>query len=108
MKFCANCGKEVNENAVVCVHCGCSISNKSIGGEDSSSILYLLLGLWQPMIGLILYLIWKDEKPLAAHNAGKGALIGVIASALIGVIFALLYIFIFAGIFGMALFPFYY
>ena len=26
MKFCANCGKEVHEEAVVCVNCGCSIA----------------------------------------------------------------------------------
>ena len=31
-KFCKNCGKEVNENAVVCVNCGCSLesSNPSV------------------------------------------------------------------------------
>lgn len=27
-KFCSNCGKEVNENAVICVNCGCSLENK--------------------------------------------------------------------------------
>lgn len=26
MKYCAKCGKEVEENAVVCIHCGCSIA----------------------------------------------------------------------------------
>lgn len=28
-KFCSNCGKEVNENAVICVNCGCSLENNS-------------------------------------------------------------------------------
>lgn len=28
-KFCPNCGKEVNENAVMCVGCGCSLENKT-------------------------------------------------------------------------------
>ncbi|MBE6543817.1 MAG: zinc-ribbon domain-containing protein [Ruminococcaceae bacterium] len=26
MKFCQNCGAEINENAVVCVNCGCAIA----------------------------------------------------------------------------------
>ena len=28
-KFCSSCGKEVNENAVICVNCGCSLENKN-------------------------------------------------------------------------------
>lgn len=32
-KFCSNCGKEVNENAVICVNCGCSLEN-----NNSSSV----------------------------------------------------------------------
>ena len=28
-KFCSNCGKEVNENAVICVNCGCSLEGKT-------------------------------------------------------------------------------
>lgn len=36
------------------------------------------LGFFFPIVGLILYLVWKAEKPLRARSAGKGALIGVI------------------------------
>lgn len=25
--FCSKCGKEINDEAVVCVHCGCATSN---------------------------------------------------------------------------------
>ena len=28
MKICKNCGKEINEKAVICVHCGCSLKIK--------------------------------------------------------------------------------
>lgn len=28
-RFCSNCGKEVNENAVICVSCGCSLENRN-------------------------------------------------------------------------------
>lgn len=27
--FCSKCGKEINDEAVVCVHCGCAIKNNS-------------------------------------------------------------------------------
>ena len=29
MKFCTQCGKELNDQAVVCVNCGCAVENKA-------------------------------------------------------------------------------
>ncbi len=29
--FCKNCGKEVNDNAVICVHCGCAVTQVDPG-----------------------------------------------------------------------------
>ena len=37
MKFCSHCGKEVNEDAVVCINCGCEISSKK-GNTNSNSL----------------------------------------------------------------------
>ncbi len=28
--FCKTCGKEVNDNAVICPHCGCALKNESV------------------------------------------------------------------------------
>ena len=39
--FCPNCGAEINDNAVVCVKCGCSISSKS-GERKNWVVAYLL------------------------------------------------------------------
>ena len=46
--FCSNCGKEIANNAVVCIHCGCATSNHQINNSNKSMlcavILWLLLG----------------------------------------------------------------
>lgn len=73
MAFCSTCGKEVNDAAVVCVHCGCSTGNKA-ALDDAPNFGYALLGFCFPIVGLILFLVWKDTKPLNAKMAGKGAL----------------------------------
>ena len=39
-----------------------------------------------PLVGLILYLIWKDDKPVAAKECGKFALIGVVIGIVIAII----------------------
>lgn len=36
------------------------------------------MGFCIPIAGLILFLVWKDNKPNTAKSAGIGALIGVI------------------------------
>ena len=52
---------------------------------DSGSIGWWFLGFFVPIVGLILYLVWKDEKPLSARRAGWGALISVIVGGVLGI-----------------------
>lgn len=39
--FCSKCGKEISDEAVVCVHCGCATSNmrKQSKGNDQPIII---------------------------------------------------------------------
>ena len=36
--FCRTCGKEVNDNAVICPHCGCALKNESIYAEVKNDV----------------------------------------------------------------------
>ncbi len=36
MKFCEKCGKEINEEAVVCTNCGCAVENKTFKAKKVS------------------------------------------------------------------------
>lgn len=58
--------------------------------NDASSFGYAALGFFIPIVGLVLYLIWKDQMPLRAKSAGKGALVSVIAATSIGILIFLL------------------
>ena len=80
--FCKKCGAEVNDEAVVCVKCGCSLVDKPIPQveEDKPNAGFAVLGFFFPLIGFILWLVWKKDYPLKAKSCGKGALIGIIAS----------------------------
>ena len=57
---------------------------------DSGSFGWAVLGFCIPLVGLILYLVWKDDKPNSAKMAGMGALVSVIASVVIWVLSAIL------------------
>lgn len=107
--ICNNCGKEIDNRSNVCVYCGASTNNMNNQGgynvsnnvsnpTDSGNIGWCFLGFCVPIAGLVLFLVWKDQKPLSAKKAGLGALISVIA----GVIFYIIYIVFIAAAISMS------
>ena len=51
--------------------------NPNPPAPDNGGFLWGLLGCCIPLVGLILFLVWKDQKPRTAKAAGIGALVGV-------------------------------
>lgn len=84
MAFCRHCGREVPDEAVICVGCGCAMDNvpstKKMSEEIGVSAGWFWLGFFFMVVGLILYLIWKEDRPIRARKCGKGALVGLIVS----------------------------
>jgi hypothetical protein len=58
--------------------------------NDSGSIGWGVLGFFIPLVGLILFLVWKDTKPKSAKAAGIGALISVGVGVLFYIIIAII------------------
>lgn len=58
--------------------------------EDKGGFLWGLLGCCIPIVGLILFLVWKDSKPKTAKAAGIGALVCVIAYVVMYILMAVL------------------
>ncbi len=46
--------------------------------SDDGGFLWGLLGCCIPVVGLVLFLVWKDTKPKTAKSAGIGALVSVV------------------------------
>jgi hypothetical protein len=57
---------------------------------DAPSGGFAALSFFFPVVGLILWLVWKDQYPLKAKSCGKGALIGLIVSLVASCIFSVL------------------
>lgn len=65
--------------------------------EDTGSFGWAVLGFFIPLVGLILYIAWKDTKPLSAKKAGMGALVSVIANVVLTILFILISVLIAAA-----------
>ena len=116
--YCPRCGSQIPDGAQFCNMCGAPVNSNnapyySPRSEDNGSFGWAVLGFFIPIVGLVLYLVWKTEKPRSAKMAGKGALVSV----MIYVIFIVIYFIIIFAMIGalsaganaattMSLFPF--
>ena len=82
MAFCKYCGAQIDDNAVVCTTCGASQSTAP-AVVDNGGFGWGALGCCLPIVGLILFLVWKDTKPKTAKAAGIGALVSTILGVVI-------------------------
>ena len=91
MAYCRKCGAQIEDYAAVCPECGTPQNGGQNGTPpvvDNGGFLWGLLGCCIPIVGLILFLVWKDTKPRTAKAAGIGALVCVIAYVVLYVIAA--------------------
>ena len=79
MKYCSKCGKEIMDEAVICPGCGCAQENNVQNNVQGNSVPQIkealsdiqkeawsnsgwsLLGFFIPIVGLILYLVYKNS-----------------------------------------------
>ena len=81
MKYCYKCGAELFDEAVICPKCGCqqpssAVSHSVVANETYESYSGLIiLSVLIPLVGLIIYCVNHDSKPIKAKKCGKAALI---------------------------------
>ena len=75
---CPVCGNELKESDFYCPHCYANIAKekKKLEDKNKSYFGFGFLSLLVPMLGLILFAIWKEEKPRGSKICGINALIG--------------------------------
>ena len=85
MAFCKNCGAQIDDQAVICTSCGVS-QTSTPPVVDKGGFGWGVLGCCIPIVGLILFLVWKDTKPKTAKAAGIGALVSTILGVVVYVL----------------------
>lgn len=103
MAVCRNCGAQIGDNDSICSNCGANqqagpaqynnpqqYNSQAPTEVDNGGFLWGLLGCCIPIVGLILFLVWKDSKPRTAKAAGIGALVAVIVGVIYYIIIAII------------------
>jgi hypothetical protein len=94
--FCPKCGTQNSEAAGFCTSCGASLksTSSSTGGnafgtppppppsgggpnnDPGADTILKVVAFCFPIVGLVLYFVWKNEKPKSANDVCKFAAIG--------------------------------
>lgn len=83
--YCSRCGREIDDKALTCPYCGTKTMNNlnTFITNDQPSFGYAFISFIIPIVGFILYLIYRDERPKRAKSALKGAAAGIVVEILI-------------------------
>ena len=97
MPYCSKCGTEVKEEYNMCPNCGNNLNNnvETISNHDKYfGVFSIILGVFMPVIGIILYAVLRNEMPYIASKFLKGSKIGFIIFGVIILCYILLLIFL--------------
>lgn len=89
--YCKRCGRQVDDNAKYCTACGTQIAEQPGESNETSGIGFAVLGVFAPIAGFVLFLVFRDKKPKWSKYAGIGALVGAIAKTVISIILVVIY-----------------
>ncbi len=106
--FCTNCGQQVDDNAVICPHCGVPIYGKSLSPQQKETNTLALIGFILSFVlavpGLICSILgYKKAKVMGGEGNGL-ALAGIVISAVsiaLTIIGILLWIGLFTSLLGI-------
>ncbi len=80
MKYCSHCGKEIADEAVICINCGCSVKGNVPVAQDDGEIEggLMALSILVPLAGWILWGVKSKETPETAKKYGMAGIIAFI------------------------------
>lgn len=98
--FCQKCGEEINDDAVVCVKCGCSIEKNKPNTpptqppeiDEEKTGVGIAMGLFLGVIGLIIGICLYKEGTIARKSFLKAWAISFVIMAIVAVVAYIIYV----------------
>lgn len=77
--YCPHCGDQISEHAEICPKCGVRVKSASSSGEDKPNIAVNLISFCCiPLLGIVMFFVWKNDKPIAAKSALIWAIVSIV------------------------------
>ena len=106
--YCKNCGNQIDDNAVVCPHCGIGTGNNNAvyaqpqqaqqhKSQNTLAVVGFILSFFFALIGLIISCVALSKAKKEYNGDGKGF---AIAGIVIGALETVIYIIVIAAFYG--------
>lgn len=105
MKYCRNCGNQMEDSEFVCPHCGMreEVPAPPVSSTNAMAVAGFVCAFFMPLLGLIFSIIGLVK--VKEYHSGKGfAIAGIVISALIWLM-SLVLILCYAFFLGSIFFP---
>ncbi|HHT01512.1 MAG TPA: zinc ribbon domain-containing protein [Firmicutes bacterium] len=76
--YCQACGAATTPEQEMCTSCGSMLKTHRLATEEDAPGLAKAVSCCFPIVGLILYFVWQNERPRAAKAVCQWAVLGVI------------------------------
>jgi len=105
--YCSSCGSQIDDRTTVCPFCGKPIVVNAVPAADGSHANGWLkaVSLLFPLVGLILYLSYKDNQRRKAKDCGKFAIIGLFVALVFFVVAFVILVIVGVGSLGNYWYP---
>ncbi len=80
--YCKKCGAKLNEDNAFCPQCGNKLINNT-DETDITNIICAVIGLIIPIVGAVLYYVFKKTNPKAAKTANVCSWIGFLVQIIL-------------------------
>jgi hypothetical protein len=80
--YCPKCGNQIDDGSAACPNCGFVFVHVPKGDDNPTGGMKFLCFLF-PLIGLILFIVWKNDYPRKSKSYGKAALFGFVCGSII-------------------------
>ena len=91
MKYCSNCGNELNDEAIICVKCGQSCSKQTLTESTTEACLLFVFSIFLPVVGFVVGLVLHSNNQRSlSKKCFSGAIIGTIIYGIIILVICIL------------------
>lgn len=92
--FCKNCGKEIDDKAVVCTYCGVATNKELLAPKNQTNVLAIvgfILSFFVAIAGLVCSILGK-KKAEELNGNGKGLATAGIVISIVSIVASVIYI----------------
>lgn len=73
--YCSKCGQQIENDAAFCKYCGTAIVRTN--SNDTKSGFWDFISFFLPLLGFMLFIFYKDDKPVMAKAIREWSVTGI-------------------------------